>query len=110
MSDLPYTIDVLRLAAEAHGAGRLAPPCLSHTEANPVCGDRITVDLRWAGHTVEAIAHDTKACVLTQASASLLSTALPGHTAAQLTEARQGVSNCDDQASQSGGGDDFPLG
>lgn len=91
MSDLPYSTAVLRLAAEAHGAGRLAPPRCSHTENNPVCGDRVTVDLRWAGSIVEAIAHDTKACVLTQASASLLSTALPGHSAEQLTEARQAV-------------------
>ncbi|MDR3527965.1 MAG: iron-sulfur cluster assembly scaffold protein [Rhizomicrobium sp.] len=91
MSDLPYSTAVLRLAAEANGAGRLAPPRRSHTENNPVCGDRVTVDLRLVGPVVEAMAHDTKACVLTQASASLLSAALLGSTEAQLTTARAAV-------------------
>jgi len=91
MSDLPYSTAVLRLAADAHGAGRLFAPRHSHTENNPVCGDRVTVDLHLAGGVVDAIAHDSKACVLTQASASLLSTALPGHTADQLQAARDAV-------------------
>ncbi len=89
MSDLPYTVDLLRLAAEAHGAGRLAPPCLSHTETNPVCGDRITLDLKLTGGHIAAIAHDTRACVLTQASASILGQALAGHTMAELTALRE---------------------
>ena len=91
MSDLPYTTAVLRLAAEAHGAGRLPPPCLSHTERNPVCGDRTTIDLVLAEDTITALAHDTKACVLTQAAASILGTALPGHSATELAALRQTV-------------------
>jgi len=84
MSDLPYTIEVLRLAAEAHGAGRLPPPCVTHVESNPVCGDRITVDLRFSDANIAAFAHDTKACVLTQASASVLGGALTGHTPPEI--------------------------
>lgn len=91
MSDLPYTLDVLRLAAEASGAGRLPQPCSSHTEKNPVCGDRTTVDLRLAGDRITAVAHDTKACVLTQASASILGAALTGHSASELAQLRQEV-------------------
>ena len=92
MSDLPYTTDVLRLAAEANGAGRLPPPCTSHTEHNPACGDRSTVDLRIEEGRIAAIAHDTKACVLTQASASILGAALPGHDQAELARLREEVS------------------
>jgi nitrogen fixation protein NifU and related proteins len=91
VSDLPYTTDVLRLAAEANGAGRLSPPCLSHTERNPVCGDRTTVDLRLAGDRIAAMAHDTKACVLTQASASILGAALTGHSPLELVQLRHDV-------------------
>jgi NifU-like protein involved in Fe-S cluster formation len=91
MSDLPYTTNVLRLAAEANGAGRLPPPCSSHTEQNPVCGDRTTVDLRVVGGAIIAMAHDTKACVLTQASASILGAALAGHSQMELTQLRQDV-------------------
>jgi NifU-like protein involved in Fe-S cluster formation len=92
MSDLPYTTDVLRLAAEANGAGRLPPPCVSHTEHNPACGDRSTVDLRIEEGRVIAIAHDTKACVLTQASASILGAALPGRDHTELARLREEVS------------------
>lgn len=91
MSDLPYTIDVLRLAAEANGAGRLPGPCSSHTERNPVCGDQTTVDLRLANDRIIAVAHETKACVLTQASASILGAALAGHSPSELMQLRHDV-------------------
>ncbi len=91
MSDLPYTIDVLRLAAEANCAGRLPPPCRSHTEQNPVCGDRTTVDLRLAQDRIVAMAHDTKACVITQASASILGASLQGRESSELVRLRADV-------------------
>ena len=91
MSDLPYTVDLLRLAADAHGAGRLQPPCLSYTEFNPVCGDRTTLDLKLTGDHITVIAHDTHACVLTQASASILGQTLAGHTMTELTALREAV-------------------
>ena len=91
MSDLPYTTDLLRLAAEAHGAGRLAPPCQSHSESNPICGDRVTVDVRLDGDHIAALGHDTRACVLTQAAASILGQAAPGHALAELETLRQTV-------------------
>ncbi len=91
MSDLPYTTHLLRLAAEAHGAGHLTPPCVSHTETNPVCGDHITVDLRRTGERIDAFAHDTRACVLTQAAASIHGDALAGHSLAELTALHQEV-------------------
>lgn len=91
MSDLPYTVDLLRLAAEAYGAGRLEPPCRSHTESNPVCGDCTTLDLIVTNGHIDAIAHDTHACVLTQASAAILGQALAGHTTAELARLREAV-------------------
>jgi NifU-like protein involved in Fe-S cluster formation len=91
MSDLPYTTDVLRLAAEANGAGRLQPPCVSHTEHNPACGDRTTFDLRVEDGRISAVAQDTRACVLTQASASVLGAGLTGTDRAALLRLREAV-------------------
>lgn len=84
MSDLLYAKDVLRLAADASGAGRLPAPDGSYLEHNPTCGDRTIVDLRVENGRVTAMAHDTKACVLAQASASILGSRLKGSTHADL--------------------------
>jgi len=73
MSDPLYRKEVLRLAADAHGAGHLDAPHAAGTARNPACGDAVHVELGLdpVGRIVE-LAHDTKACVLTQASASIL--------------------------------------
>jgi len=73
MSDPLYAKELLRLAANAVGAGRLDPSDAEGTAYNPACGDRVSVTLRLDGHgRITAIAHQTHACVLAQASASIL--------------------------------------
>jgi nitrogen fixation NifU-like protein len=81
-----YNARMLRLAAEAVGAGRLAEPDASAEIVNPTCGDRITVDVRIANGRIAAIGHEVHACVLTQASASLLGRHAPDRTAAEIHE------------------------
>lgn len=71
--DKLYPKPLLRLAAEAHGAGRLSRADRSATRVNPLCGDKITFDLQLLNEIVTALGHDTKACVLCQASASVIS-------------------------------------
>src|SRR5581483_6609747 len=87
MSDPLYRKDILRLAADAHGAGRLDEPHVTGTAYNPACGDRVTVDLAFGEDgRVRAVAHETKACVLTQASASILGRALRGASREEVEE------------------------
>ena len=79
MSDPLYRKDILRLAADAHGAGRLQNPTVIGSAHNPTCGDKVTVDLALdETGRVTAVAQDAKACVLTQASASILADRLKG--------------------------------
>jgi len=78
MSDPLYKKELLRLAADAVGAGRLSVPCGTASVHNPACGDKVTVDVALEGGRIAAIAHDTKACVLTQASAAILSSGASG--------------------------------
>ncbi len=72
MSDPLYRKELLRLAADAAGAGRLAHPDASATAHNPACGDRVTVDVQLQDGRIAALAHHTQACVLAQASAAIL--------------------------------------
>jgi NifU-like protein involved in Fe-S cluster formation len=81
-----YNARMLRLAAEAAGAGRLPDPEASAEIVNPTCGDRITVDVRTAGGRIAAIGYEVHACVLTQASASLLGRHAPNRTASEIRE------------------------
>lgn len=79
MSDPLYRKEILRLAADAHGAGRLRHPDLAGAAHNPTCGDKVTVEIAVDPNgRVTAMAHDTRACVLTQASASILGERLEG--------------------------------
>lgn len=79
MSDPLYRKEILRLAADAIGAGHLAGPHVTGTAHNPTCGDKISVELQINDSgRVSAIAHDAKSCVLTQASASILGQSLNG--------------------------------
>ena len=79
MSDPLYKKEILRLAADAHGAGRLPDPRVTGKAHNPACGDTVSVDLALDKEgRVSAMAHQTKACVLAQASASILGEKLKG--------------------------------
>jgi NifU-like protein involved in Fe-S cluster formation len=94
MSDPLYAKDLLRLAANATGTGRLSP-CDAHGSAyNPTCGDRVSVTLRLddAGRIAD-MAHETQACVLAQASASILGSHLAGASAAAVQDLRAQVAS-----------------
>jgi NifU-like protein involved in Fe-S cluster formation len=91
MSDPLYKKELLRLAADATGAGRLPHPDGTGEAFNPTCGDRVIIDLALKDGRIEAIAHDTKACVLAQASASILGSALKGATQEDVEALANGV-------------------
>ena len=86
-----YNARMLRLAAEAAGAGRLPDANGSAEIVNPVCGDRIRVDVRTEGVRIAALGYEVHACVLTQASASLLGRHACGRTMAEMREVAQRV-------------------
>ncbi len=73
MSDPLYRKEILRLAADAHGAGTLARADAEGLAHNPTCGDTVRVQLALdSAGRIMALGHETKACVLSQASASIL--------------------------------------
>jgi NifU-like protein involved in Fe-S cluster formation len=92
MSDPLYARDLLRLAASATGAGRLQTFDAEGSAHNPTCGDRIAVTLRLDGdRRIIEIGHETSACVLAQASASLLGAHLEGSDEASVRRLRTEV-------------------
>ena len=93
MSDDPlYAKPLLRLAANALGSGRLDPFDAKGHAHNPTCGDRVSVTLQLDdGGRIKKIAHETSACVLSQASASILGAHLEGRDAAAVHKLREQV-------------------
>jgi nitrogen fixation NifU-like protein len=54
-----------------------------HEDVNPLCGDRIRVELRYGpGREIEAIRFQGDACAIATASADLLAEMVEGHSAA----------------------------
>ena len=90
LSDPLYRRELLRLAADATGAGHLPAADATASLHNPACGDRVTIELgldfsKEAGGRITALAHVTHGCVLTQASAALLAGTAAGRDTAGLT-------------------------
>ncbi len=61
-----------------HGHGRLDGAGASVRLDNPLCGDRISLQVRLDAGRIVAIAHETKGCLLCRAAASLLGQRAPG--------------------------------
>ena len=92
MADDPlYHRDLLRLAADATGAGHLPAPDAYGTAHNPACGDRVSVVMTLSEGRIVALAHQTQACVLTQASAALLAAGAAGQDQAGLARLADGL-------------------
>jgi len=82
-----YQEALVRLSREATGAGRLEAPGGSAVVDNPLCGDRVTVEVRVEGGRVVALAHEVRGCLLCQAAAAILGRLGPGSTGAELAGA-----------------------
>lgn len=95
MTDDPlYSRSLLRLAADAAGAGRLPQHDAAGAAHNPACGDHVGVELALTQGRITALAHQTQACILTQASAALLAQTAMGcdrDALAQLAESVQAM-------------------
>lgn len=79
MNEALYNQAIIQAARDKSHAGRLAHPSGTATTDNPLCGDRVTLDLEGDSGRITAVAHKTRGCLLTQAAASLLAAHILGH-------------------------------
>ena len=86
MSAELYHTELVSRAREAFGEGRLAAATASITVDNPLCGDRVTLDLEKNDGTVKAIGHEVKGCLLCAASAATIAAFAPDRSPAELRE------------------------
>jgi nitrogen fixation NifU-like protein len=89
MKDELYHQAILELARKARQAARLEAPQASVTIDNPLCGDRITLDLTLSDGRIDAIGHKVRGCLLCQASAAVIGERAPGRAPDELREVSQ---------------------
>src|SRR5262245_60326744 len=79
MDDM-YREIILEHYKHPHNAGTLDAPDISHEEHNPLCGDRVRIDLQVADGVITDVRFKGRGCAISQASASLLTDELRGKT------------------------------
>lgn len=77
MSAALYHDALKGLAQAAHGAGRLDGASIAVRLDNPLCGDRIDMQVRLAGGRIAAIAYEVRGCLLCRAAASVVGLRAP---------------------------------
>lgn len=92
MSELEQT-ELLKLAARASGAGRLENPDGSAEIRNPFCGDRLKLDVRLEDGRVAEIGYEIRACLVCQASTSIVGQEMPGKTVEEIAKLGAEVEN-----------------
>ncbi len=84
MSDDLYQQAIIELAKRAREQPRLDAPDRTVTVDNPLCGDRVTIDLVMKGEAVDKIGHKTRGCLLCEASSCLITDHAPGEKLSDL--------------------------
>src|SRR4051812_30191523 len=77
MDDL-YRDYILEHYRRPHNFGVLDDATASHEGANPLCGDRITVQVRVRDGMLDGVGFTGRGCAISQASASLLTDEIKG--------------------------------
>jgi nitrogen fixation NifU-like protein len=82
-----YSAKILEHAKYPRKFGRISDPDLKFEEVNPLCGDRIRVELRLTGNgAVEEISFSGEMCAIARASASILFSSIKGLTPAIIRD------------------------
>jgi NifU-like protein involved in Fe-S cluster formation len=79
-----YNARIMELAEDIPREGRLEQPDASASVRSPLCGSRISVDLKIADGVVVDYRHVVRACTLGQAAASIMARNVIGKTVAEV--------------------------
>jgi nitrogen fixation protein NifU and related proteins len=77
MDDM-YREIILEHYRHPHNAGTLELPDVSYEDSNPLCGDRIRIDLKMEGDVIADVRFQGRGCAISQAAASLLTDEIKG--------------------------------
>jgi nitrogen fixation protein NifU and related proteins len=84
--DQMYREVILDHYKNPHGHGLIEDPDALAEGQNPLCGDEVTVSVRFAedGETIDRIGFEGRGCAISQAATSMLSDLVRGRTAGEV--------------------------
>ncbi len=80
MMDNLYRENILDHYQHPRNHGMLPDPTISFEDSNPLCGDKIRMDLKVKEGIVEDVKFSGKGCAISQASASMLTDEIKGRS------------------------------
>ncbi len=78
MSEELYNRQILEAAREQPAAETLAEADVRVDKDNPLCGDRVRLELRLVDERIAQLAHKTRGCLLTRAASATVARYAPG--------------------------------
>jgi len=66
--------------------GTLEQPDIHSEDSNPLCGDKLSMDLLIEDNLVKEVRFQGRGCAISQASASMLSELIEGHTVEEVIQ------------------------
>jgi len=87
-----YHEAIKALATAAIGHGALAAPDGRALVDNPLCGDRVEMEVNLSGGRIAALAHQVKGCLLCRAAASVIGKHAAGADPGDIERISMGVS------------------
>lgn len=92
MSEALYQKAIVELARDAGAAGTMADADATVTRDNPLCGDRVTLQAKFAADgSIAELKHKTRGCLLCQAGAAMAGRHAIGLSPQQAVAAAQSV-------------------
>jgi nitrogen fixation NifU-like protein len=79
-----YRQYILEHYRDPRNHGHLDNPDIHAADTNPLCGDRVEIDLALDGDRVREVRFDGRGCAISQASASMLTERMEGATLEEL--------------------------
>jgi nitrogen fixation NifU-like protein len=73
-----YRENIIDHYQHPHNHGTLEQPDISFEDTNPLCGDKVRIDLKIKDGIVEDVKFTGKGCAISQASASMLTDEIKG--------------------------------
>lgn len=88
-----YHEAIVAAARRACGSGRLDLADASVDLDNPLCGDRVSMDVQVQDGRLRAIAHRVRGCLLCEAAASIIAANAVGGSAADLARVQDALAD-----------------